>query len=973
MPNLREETLNTNLALLLDDYDGINAATEIRGSADAIEFTVPQEGTTPSVKIFLEAKIGDTRAKRRQAEAQARSRLSGRPRTLAFAVCYPQHLRDGSVSSKAIQLALAKSKVAFAPVPRFGPSSTWRVGAIDDLAASLRHADMPRRRVAETIEHTVREAASILSRQGCAGSIAEALALPKTDGELKASPLIAALMLCNAVLLHQRLRLVAPLGPMTKSEDPIGVGQKNLPATVRAAWSEILAIDYHPVFSPALAVVNALSDDDLAQPLNWIAENAIAVADELASLRFDHAGTLYHRLLSSARFDGSFYTNNVSALLLARLALTESSVDWSNVEALAKLKVIDPACGTGTLLMAAMHAIRDRYENSVGTESELDLLHQALVEDVIYGLDINRHGVQLAACNLALGNPRVDYRRMNLYTMQHGPQADGSYKAGSLELLATAKDERDIISVAAPLPTAQDLHAERAEPSAIPSESLTQQFDLVIMNPPFTRNDIRNRQYDSVDRRPLQEREIEIANFLAGPDSQASQAIDQTSVRTFFSPLADALLKRNGSATLAKVVPTTALTAPSGTDERRFLAERFQIETIVTSHDPKHISFSENTTIHESLVVARRRTGHRTSTRFISLARMPSDPHEAIRLSDLINSGESLSCWGTEFEWPEYRVRSGDWTAAQFYDGVLADAIDILESLAGMYLVRASDRCQIEPAGQRVRDAFLPPSRLGAEYCAGHNSLRQPTEVPADVDWVFPLLWEHQTDLQTTMQAKADVLGVHRKGMRRYAEENLAPKANHLLIANRIYTHQVRISACYASEPLLGSAWTPVKVWDSSPELERALCVWWNSTPGVLTLLRARSRKLTYPRYALASLRSLLIPDPSDDAIRALADAFDQTQSRSLLPWPRMHECSTRPILDMAAARVLRMDGRRVADWRARIAREPTVSGKPLHWETSVLRRCRLGWPDGGPIPCCRRAPGSALPIRLDRRPPRQT
>ncbi len=165
MPNLREETLNTYLSLLLEEYDGINAAAEIRGSADAIDITVTQEGPTPSVKIFLEAKIGDTKAKRRQAEVQARSRLSGRPRALAFAVCYAQHLRDGSVSSKATQVALANSEIAFAPVPRFGSSTTWRVGTVDDLASSLRHADVPRRRVAETIEHTVREAAEILEHR----------------------------------------------------------------------------------------------------------------------------------------------------------------------------------------------------------------------------------------------------------------------------------------------------------------------------------------------------------------------------------------------------------------------------------------------------------------------------------------------------------------------------------------------------------------------------------------------------------------------------------------------------------------------------------------------------------------------------------------------------------------------------------------------------------------------------------------
>ena len=125
------------------------------------------------------------------------------------------------------------------------------------------------------------------------------------------------------------------------------------------------------------------------------------------------------------------------------------------------------------------------------------------------------------------------------------------------------------------------------------------------MNPPFTRNDIRNRQYKPQHRRSLQKREIEIAKFLGGRDLSAFRAINQTSVSTFFSPLADVLLK-NAAASLAKVAPTTALTNASGILERKFLAERFQIETIVTSHDPKRINFSENTFIHESLIVARR-------------------------------------------------------------------------------------------------------------------------------------------------------------------------------------------------------------------------------------------------------------------------------------------------------------------------------------------------------------------------------
>ena len=844
-------------------------------------------------------------SKRREAAEQARSRLTNEPRALAFSLCYPNHLRDGAVSAQATQNALAISTIAFAPVQRHGQDPTWREGSIADLADSLRNADLSRQRIADAIEYTVRKVADLLLDQDCAPALATALALPKTSKTYRAASLVAALMLSNAALLHHRLRLVPSLAGVVQLKNTLQDPDR-IPSIIRSAWQAILSIDFHPVFSPALAALNALDDANAREPMRWIAHTAVAVADELASLRFDHAGPLYHRLLASAKYDGSFYTNNVSAMLLARLALTDDIANWSDSNNLTKLKIIDPSCGTGTLLMAAMHAIRDRHEHSTGTAADSDPLHLSLVEDVLYGLDINRHGIQLAACNLTLGNPRVDYSRMNLFTMKHGPQPKGVTRAGSLEFLATAKDKRDVATFIVPLPTADELDAQRAEPGSTPGETLTGLFDLVIMNPPFTRNDIRNRQYKIRDRRALQEREIEIAKFLEKRDSPAFRAIDQTSVRTFFTPLADVLLK-NSSASFASVVPTTALTSASGIPERTFLAKRFQIETIVTSHDPKRINFSENTDIHESLVIARRPGAVRTATRFVSLKRMPQDTHEAILLSDLINRRQPLGSWGAEHSWPWPRVREGDWSAAQFYDVALANAVHDLAALADTVLAPAGELCHIEPGGQRIRDAFL----------------RDP---PTDAPWTTPILWDHPTEIQTKMNAKADVLGAPKPGRVEYAKY-LQEKASRLLIVNRLYTHQVRVSACYASVPLLGSSWTPVIPNTPNQAFEESLCAWWNSTPGVLTLLHARARKLTYPRFALGSLRSLLIPNPNRVSIKPLADAFNEIRSLSLRPWPLMQDCPNRAVLDQAAAQVLRIDGRTIADWRKRIACEPTVSG----------------------------------------------
>ena len=82
MAHIREETLNTYLALLLDSYEGITATAEKRSSIEAIDITVVHGTAVAPIPILVEAKIGDTPSKRREAVRQARSRLAAAPRRL---------------------------------------------------------------------------------------------------------------------------------------------------------------------------------------------------------------------------------------------------------------------------------------------------------------------------------------------------------------------------------------------------------------------------------------------------------------------------------------------------------------------------------------------------------------------------------------------------------------------------------------------------------------------------------------------------------------------------------------------------------------------------------------------------------------------------------------------------------------------------------------------------------------------------
>ena len=77
-------------------------------------------------------------------------------------------------------------------------------------------------------------------------------------------------------------------------------------------------------------------------------------------------------MLDTARYDGSFYTTTLQQRrLLATLAIDDRLCDWNDPAAIANLRITDPACGTGTLLMAAAERIRDLAPRSRSDDEEV--------------------------------------------------------------------------------------------------------------------------------------------------------------------------------------------------------------------------------------------------------------------------------------------------------------------------------------------------------------------------------------------------------------------------------------------------------------------------------------------------------------------------------------------------------------------------------------------------------------------------
>lgn len=137
--------------------------------------------------------------------------------------------------------------------------------------------------------------------------------------------------------------LTAPTGPMA---EPVG--------DLHDGWQTILALDYRPIFETACRALRApYQNYDWSQAVSGVAQTALRISRAAVATRHDLLGRVFHRLLIDARYDGSYYTSTAAAVLFAGLAIRPSDVP----ENLSDYRLIDPACGTGTLLMAAAQRI----------------------------------------------------------------------------------------------------------------------------------------------------------------------------------------------------------------------------------------------------------------------------------------------------------------------------------------------------------------------------------------------------------------------------------------------------------------------------------------------------------------------------------------------------------------------------------------------------------------------------------------
>ena len=888
------------------------------------------------MKIALEAEQGQGAAKRREAISDADGRLDQRNADCAIAVCYPEGIgSEGEIAECRLvwTIRAPNSRVA-------ADEARWTEGSLGELASVVKLAPMQLGDpdlAAAGLSASLDMAVGRLS-EGQKREIARALDLPQSKrgtrlaGQSSASrwnhaAKRAMLVIATAIMFHSRLdgyreelrpefdnrfaERVAFAGEWppemaqrcVREADPIGA--------FLGAWDLWLAVDYKPIFATAQSALNGCPQDSaFAAAVRETGEAALALTRDISGLRHDLLGRIFHTVLDSARYDGSFYTTTAAATLLASLAIPDDMRDWNDAEAIGELRITDPACGTGTLLMAAAERIHDLAPGS----RDDGRMARTLIERVLTGYDVNLTATHMAATTLGLLSPTTRFQNMKIGRAFLGVDGEGDAFLGSLEIL-----DRQPRMMSWPGSARAVTQIDDESDMVRPDPS-----DVVIMNPPFTRDSLRHDQFSRDDERKLKAREKTLFS---------NKPVHLSNNGGAFIFLGESLNKSDNG-TIAAILPLVAATNLSGLGIRRYLASRYHVDTIVTSHDPTRIYFSENTSIGEMLLVCRRWAdsgGPKPPTRFVNLAVNPSTPADAISVARAIqNDTVQSDGWGTVQEWPSERVAAGDWGAVQFMSPYLCEQFSRLAS-GDLFPVTALGKiADVGPLGRRIRDAFTK------------------TEMP-DVQGRMAL-WQHDTTVTQSMSAKPDTHIAAKRGKEHLADRYWGQRSR-LLLPTHLNLPTARVVTARLEVPTVGSLWVPCNInvpQNSLAEWEKALCVFLNSSVGILALLGDRTnKKPTYPNLSLDDLRKLVVPDfkaLGEDAVSRLAAAYDRYAEDVLLPLPRMGSCEVRRGLDDAVCEALGVDGEFVGVVRGQIAGEPSVRGRGMGGRVGKIARGVKGW-----------------------------
>ncbi len=839
------------------------------------------------------------------AEAEARDRLglevAGTARHIdaAIALRYPEGAEDANDLSAAIRDARLSYCVCYEDGTRF-PESGWLDGSVEDLADLIRLVSVPQRAVdeaADALEKGIDRAAAILgqlaeSRPDVVTSIAGLLGM----SDVLQTYRMAGAIVANAMVFHERLVGLHDVKPLSIL---CSTSVSNPKSNILEAWTDILKINYWPIFSIARDIVEQLPAGEASQLLSNLRSTVEDVAATGANQAHDLTGRIFQRLIADRKYLATFYTLPASAALLARLAVSKMDVDWSDADAIGKLKIGDFACGTGALLSAVYEQIATKHESAGG---DLAALHPVMMEEVLYGCDVMPSAIHITGSTLSGAQPDVGFGKTRLYTLAYGRQEDGSVAIGSLELLQSSST-MTLFNMSDPALRTGSVGEETA--AQVIADVPDGGFDLVIMNPPFTRNTTNEGVHSG-------EFNAAFAAFGTAEQDQRDMGKRLTALKkgtcyhgnagiaSAFAGLASRKLRHGG--VIALVLPLSAASGYSWQQFRELMAQEYSGITVLSmaSADNDTLSFSADTGMAECLVVAskvKEDTPCLSNPRFASI---PERPRHFLHAST-IAANVSSACQVRHLEDGPYG--GTPLTVGSEGNG---EMLEIPKPLDGSIWssVRLSDYSLAQCAYSLAQSVLWPPGipkgqwihmiSLGELAKTGlhHRDITGPVprgpfnKVAASPTATYPSLWNHNAKLETRMECDPDSSLVVRPNMEDKAilAWRMASRA-HLNLDFRFNSQPLGVA--FTSQPSMGGRAWPNATFDEL-RFDTVFTLWGNSTLGLLSFWWHSNRQVagrgTTAKTSAETLPVLDFRTLSDDQLSTAEAIFDEFRDKELMP-----------------------------------------------------------------------------------------
>ena len=776
-------------------------------------------------------------------------RVSGAPRTVeaAIALRYPRTVED----AYDLRLALANARLTYCVLHQDGsrfPELGWLGGSVSDLADLVRLVSVPQRAVeqaADTLEQGIGQAAYQLDEMArLRPSVTPAIARLLGMSDVPQTRRMACAIIANAMIFHQRI------AGMHQEVKPLrlvcGPNVANPQGETLAAWEGILRINYWPIFAIAKDILEQLPGDAATSILRDLLETAQEVEATGVDNAHDLTGRIFQRLIADRKYLATFYTLPSSAALLARLAVAKMErVNWADSQAIGRLRIGDFACGTGALLSAVYEQIASHYELAGGDSAAL---HPVMMEEVLYGCDVMPSAIHITGSTLSGMRPNVGFSQSRLYTMPYGKQKDGTVKIGSLELLQ-ASTALTLFNTSDPARRTGSVGEETA--AQIHVDIPDANFDLVIMNPPFTRAtnhegahaDITNPAFAAFDATPADQTEMGNRINQLGKDSCYH---GNAGIASAFAALAHKKLRPGG--VLALVLPLSAAAGLSWQNFRETLAENYTDLTVlsIAGSDNDQLSFSADTGMAECLVIARKGKQAEATTgrgHFVSLGRRAGSFAHAGALAMNVSNPKQARCiedgpYGGTALMIGDELAGESMTAPVQTDGEAWGAVRLSDlSLAQTGYALAQSKLWL-PGLPSASDLKVAPLNMTAKLGLVDRDITGPQprgsfdKIAPTPTATYPSLWNHDAKNETRMACQPDSQLRVRPGMEEKAAAAWATASRSHVNRDFRFNSQPLAAAFTERENMGGRAWPNVRFPDH--RFDYAFTLWSNSTLGLL-------------------------------------------------------------------------------------------------------------------------------------------